>query len=411
MIRRLRLQFVAVTMAAMTLLLLLMLGALNLTVSVISTQQETDMLHSIAARDGHIFNRGTPPNDRGQPQTDSKTPDPRDAIHSFSVRFDKSGEVLEIIAPGEYSSLTDAEMTEIARTAVEHTQQTGRIGGYRYLVEPRDYGTLAVLLDSTQSRSLLRLLLRICLPVALVGVLLLLALTVRLSRWVVRPVSVAFEQQKQFLSDASHELKTPLTIIAASADVLAHEEGTPNKWLTIIGEQVVRMQSLVHDLLRLAEVENAGRVMPLATIDLSRAVLRAALPFESAAFDSGTAFEIDVPDGITTNGNAEALEQMTRILLDNAFKYAGAGGAVSVGLMPSGGRHILTVYNTGAGIPEGDRDRIFERFCRGDASRSRETGGFGLGLAIAKSILDAHGGKIAVESDGAEWTRFVVTLP
>jgi signal transduction histidine kinase len=230
-----------------------------------------------------------------------------------------------------------------------------------------------------------------------------------LSGIIVKPLKEAFESQKQFISDASHELKTPLTVISANADVLEGEIGN-NKWLNYIQDQADRMNVLVNDLLSLSRLENSRRDFVTADFDLSRAITNAALPFECQAFESGKNFVLNIEEGIRINGSEQHIKQMAGIFIDNALKYSKDNGTVRVSLITDDNKAILAVYNTGSGVPEEDVDKLFERFYRSDSSRARSTGGYGLGLAIAKSIIDKHKFKVQVENQEGKSICFVVTM-
>lgn len=225
---------------------------------------------------------------------------------------------------------------------------------------------------------------------------------------ITRPVQEAFEKQKRFISDAGHELKTPISVIAANADVLQSEIGE-NRWLACIQTENRRMEALVKSLLSLSRLEQQARPAHLP-VDLSSAVVGVALAFESAAYEAGKTVDMRVEDGIWCLGDVEKLKQVTAILLDNAIKYASSGGHITLSLAKSHGKCALRVHNDGVCIPKEEQKHVFERFYRADASRSRQSGGSGLGLAIAKAIVDEHKGKIAVESKTEQGTTFTVLL-
>ena len=242
-----------------------------------------------------------------------------------------------------------------------------------------------------------------------VSFILLSVLVVFLSRKSIEPVQKAFEKQKQFISDASHELKTPLTIISANADVLAGEIGD-NKWLNYIQSQAYRMSLLVNDLLNLTRLENNSADMTFSEFNLSQAVLNTALPFECQAFEAHKIFNVDVEKNITIVASERHCKQLFAIFIDNAIKHSDENGEIKVSLKKSGDKKIFSVYNTGSGIRDDEKEKIFERFYRSDDSRSRSTGGYGLGLAIAKSIIDYHKFKLSVENIQGKYIKFIITM-
>ncbi len=235
-----------------------------------------------------------------------------------------------------------------------------------------------------------------------------------LSRWLVRPVEEGWRQQQQFVADASHELKTPLTVLLADADILlARGEDTVDsqrKWVESIREEGLRMKGLVQDLLYLARGDAGQRARPREAVSLSDAVESCVLAFEPVAFEAGLTLDSELTSGLSVLGDGEELRRLGAILLDNACKYCEPGGRITVTLKGDE-RAVLTVHNTGEPIPAEAQAHLFERFYRADAARSRETGGYGLGLSIASAIVEEHRGKIAVRSAPGEGTAFTVTLP
>lgn len=220
---------------------------------------------------------------------------------------------------------------------------------------------------------------------------------------------MAFEKQKHFISDASHELKTPLTIISANADVLSDEIGD-NKWLNYIKSQTERMNVLVNDLLNLTRIENKTADFVCSEFNLSKAIESTALPFECQAFEMQKSLDIDIQEDLMFKGSEDHIKQMTAIFIDNALKYSNDQGKIKITLKAQGDKRILSVFNTGSGIKEDEKEKIFERFYRSDDSRARSTGGYGLGLAIAKSIIDRYKFKISIEIAEGESICFTVTM-
>ena len=257
------------------------------------------------------------------------------------------------------------------------------------------------------------------LQIVVVALVALFGITWWLSGWALRPVERAWEQQRRFVADASHELKTPLAVILANLQILQADESLSDdarSWVESSTDEAHRMQALVGDLLQLARADEtaagvAQGAMRQEDIDLSEMVESAALEFDAIAFERGCALEAHVSEGSHVTGDPEWLDRMVRILIDNACKYASEGSTVAVTLTHTGAHATLSVHNEGTPIAEEDLPHVFERFYRSDKARSREDkGGFGLGLAIAKGIVDAHGGKIAVVSSEEAGTTFTVTL-
>ena len=246
--------------------------------------------------------------------------------------------------------------------------------------------------------------------VSLAALLLLTGVSYWLAGFAVKPVQQAWQEQKQFVSDASHELKTPLTVILSSAELAASEtDGEKSRqYLDNIHAESLRMKDLVEDMLTLARTESGTR-LPEEAVDLSDTVLESALAFEPVAFENGKPMEYTVQPELTVSGRSAQLRQVADILLDNAVKYAEPGSPIQMTLRREGRNAVLWVENRSAPIPPEKLGHLFDRFYRVDESRTGGEG-FGLGLAIARTIVQSHRGSIGCTSSQGV-TRFTVTLP
>ena len=264
-------------------------------------------------------------------------------------------------------------------------------------------------MDSTFEQATLRSLVRVCLLIGAAALLVLFGLSWLLSGFVTRPVARTWQNQQQFLSDASHELKTPLTVILSSADLLkTSAQPEQRQYVDNISVESRRMKALVEDMLTLSRTES-GRAAPFAPLDLSDLVTDAALRFEPVAFEAGHPLQYDIQNGASLSGDRQQLDQLLDILLDNAVKYAAKDAPIRLTLDISGKNAVLAVENPGDPIPPDKLPHLFDRFYRVDDARTG-AGGFGLGLAIAQQIVRRHKGAITAASD-ARATRFTVTLP
>ena len=312
------------------------------------------------------------------------------------------------------SDRADLYRQETLQAFADRVCAEGKTGGrmdtqfYRRIL--REDGTsLLIVLDARLEMQAGLAVLRVTILVAGIACLALSFGAWLLIRKMVRPVEEAFDKQQQFIWDASHELKTPLAVISANADVLEAEIGK-NEYLGYIQSEIRRTDSLVRNLLTLARMDRGTSDRRMAETDLREAVLGVLLPFESTVFEAGRTLESDVQENVRVSGNQEMLQQLTVILLSNALKYSDERGTIRVTLERKNRGAELRVMNTGAGIAAADLERIFDRFYRTDASRNSETGGEGLGLAIAKSIVEIHHGRIRAESVPGESATFIVNL-
>ncbi len=281
---------------------------------------------------------------------------------------------------------------------------------YLFKTKP-EYGAIMVFTDTSSENRQNETLLLTTSVIGAASVILFFLLAIALSFWLIKPVKETFDKQKQFISDASHELKTPIAVISANTDVLEAEIGE-NKWLGYIRSESVRMGELVSELLYLARIDDkTGHKMTLAKFNLTDAVLQTALPFESRMFEEGKKFEVNAQEDITCEGDLSAIKHVLTILIDNAIKYSEEKGEIIVDLKLHSNKKVLSVYNTGIGIKKDKLNKVFERFYREDEARNSQSGGYGLGLAIAAEVVARHHGTIKCESEYGKWVKFIVTLP
>ncbi|MDD7515097.1 ATP-binding protein [Ruminococcus flavefaciens] len=328
------------------------------------------------------------------------------SIDFFIIMADNDGKYL---AMRNNDDMDKEKAQSYINAILNKDTDTGMQDSYQYYQADKPNGHLMVLTDKSYEMDMLKQLKRTTILIGTIALIILSILAYFLSKKSIQPIKTAFNKQKQFVSDASHELKTPLTVISANADVLEGEIGD-NKWLKYIKAQTDRMSILVNDLLNLTRLENNNSDLERRYFNLSKAVVNTALPFECQAFESNKRFEVNVDDDVMLCGSEKHIKQMTAIFIDNALKYSNDGGTVRVTLKKMGDRKLFSVYNTGDGIKEDETEKIFERFYRSDQSRNRATGGYGLGLAIAKSIIDKHKFKVHVMNQPGKSVCFVITM-
>lgn len=325
------------------------------------------------------------------------------------------GDGTAYITGGTYSNLENTELLrDILHTCMDQGREQGTVTAYnlRYLRMNNGFFERIAFVDISMEIASLRSMVHSSLQIGAVSLLALLCVSFLLAWWVTRPVERAWRQQHQFLSDASHELKTPLTVILSNAEMLdaVPLDPRPARWADNIHSEARQMKSLVEEMLTLARADNMVRTCVFSTVSLSDAATDCALLFEPVAFEAGKSLDYS---GITPNlmvsGDTDKLKQAISVLLDNAIKYGAVGAPVVLSVQKLD-RHVkLQVSNQGAPIPLDQLNRLFERFYRADASRGEQSG-FGLGLSIALSIAAEHKGTLRAESDNLS-TRFSLTLP
>ena len=324
----------------------------------------------------------------------------------YTVALSYNGEILEIKnePPTVHS---DDYLKELAKNIVEGNERYGTDDNLAFYKTDKGGYMLVAFMDNTVVNESALTLFRYTLIFGGVALVLFFFLSVFLARKIVNPLEESYQKQKQFISDAGHELKTPVSVVSANAELLSREIGD-NQWLQNIQYENERMGMLVGQLLDLARTENVTPQME--HIDFSRLVAGEALPFESVAFEKGLVLNSNIANGIGVVGNTTQLKQIVSILLDNAIRHSKGGGEVWLSLTKEHGIAKLSVINKGDEIPAEQREQIFERFYRVDTARNGEDKHYGLGLAIAKAIATSHKGYIEVGCfDG--FVEFKVQIP
>ncbi|WP_413374058.1 sensor histidine kinase [Paenibacillus taichungensis] len=364
-------------------------------------------------------NSGNPPSDaqgNGAPGGDPNSPPARSV--SFMIKTDSEWKLTETHSKFDMEDTFYPEALQKVDKVDNVDRKTGQFTldgtNWAYVIDPSSEGHMIVFIDVTAQQGILT---NLIYTFAIVGLIMLIVIYF-LSRYFanrsITPVKEAFEKQKQFIADASHELKTPLAIINTNTDVLlANREDTIEnqaKWLHYIKSETERMSGLTNDLLYLTQIDDSRSSMIHAKFNMSDAVETIILTMEAVIFEKNISLDYSIEPQLMVHGNSEQIKQVILILLDNAVKYSRAKGSVNVSLKKQNNDVVLAVSNTGEGIAAEHLDRIFDRFYRTDASRARKHGGHGLGLAIARSIVEQHKGEIYARSVVGEGATFYVRL-
>ena len=399
MIRRLRIQFVAIIMALLTLLLGSVIGLIYHFTRQSLVKESCDTMDTLASSPFQLA------------RLDEATG--RVNLPYCMLQVSKYGEIMA--TNGGYYDLSDEDfLQELIAVTYSSSDMQGEIPQYnlrygRYLLQS---GQRLVFVDTTSEQATLHALLRNGLLLGAASLVLFFGVSVLLARRMVRPVERAWQQQKQFVADASHELKTPLTVITTNAELLDSPD-YPSETKSQLSANILtmsrQMRGLVESLLDLARLDQGRKMPEHSPVELSKLVSDAVLPFEALFFEKDLTLETQIAPDLTVHGSPAQLRQVVEILLDNAQKYADVPGIVRVTLARQGRHARLCVADTGAPLSPEDCKNIFKRFYRLDESRSRD-GSFGLGLSIAQSIVNAHHGKIWCESKSGLNT-FCVELP
>ena len=491
MLKKLRRKFIAIAMLSVSIVLIAIVGTINIA-NYISTNESLDARLKLIAGNGGTFpdllERGSmgeegnttdestnketptlkePPSGRTdvQPPEDMNQADLKDDnlkendlkrhgispesqfdTRYFTVTINSKGEV-ENIDTSKIASVSSENAAGYAKKLWESGKKGDGKSGFaencKYLTVDEDGSTMYIFLSCQRELSTIKTYILASVGISVFGLLVVFVMIYFFSGKILKPVSESYEKQKRFITDASHEIKTPLTIIDANTEVIEMMEGE-NEWTSSTRKQVARLTSLTEKLVFLSRMEEEATKLEVLEFSLSDAILDTAEPFKAVAGTKGKKLTIDVIDGILYTGDEKTIRQLVSILLDNAIKYSGCSSVscengninkknlnettqtqnncvttidpapeIELTMSPSGKNRIITVWNTvddTANIKKGRQDMLFERFYRTDASRNSKTGGFGIGLSAAYAIVKAHKGKITAESKDGQSIKFTIVL-
>ena len=325
----------------------------------------------------------------------------------FTVEIEKN--VVTKIHTKNNPAVNDADAFKYASEVFGAEEGFGYINNYMYHLTRKGDITRIAFIDFQKELDDAVTVASVSLLVGFITVMLILIPVYWLSKWAIKPIAENMKKQKQFITDAGHELKTPIAIISANTEVLEMCEGE-NEWLTSIKNQTERMSDLVRNLVTLAKADESKIKRQTAKFNLSEAVSDTASGFETSAKHAGRNFAVNVVPDIYFRGEESEIRQLISILCDNAIKYSDEQGIISLNLYKSGKSIVIDMYNTCEHVDPDSVNRIFDRFYRADESRSRETGGYGIGLSIAKAIVTRHKGKIRAFTNGTTAITFKIIL-
>lgn len=405
MIKKLRQKFILISMFSLTFVIAIIIGIINIH-NYSSIVKRADEKLGLIINNNGIFprekdNKIMPPDNKMSPEAPFET-------RYFSVTFNNNGEVIKVNID-RIAAIDELSAESYATSLYNNSKTKGFFKNYRYQSKTKDTETLYVFIDCQHDLITFREFLYASLLFSLIGITTIFLLVFFSSKIILKPISESYEKQKHFITDASHELKTPLTVIDASADVLEMEVGE-NEWITSIKDQVTRLTKLTEDLLMLSRMNETNRVI-FTDFSLSEVLEDSIKRFESVAISQGKTIETNIPNNISYNGEINMISQLFSILLDNALKYTNEKGLIKVSLSETEKNKKIVFYNTCENIEIGNHDYLLERFYRKDSSRNSNTGGHGIGLSIAKSIIDNHKGKINIKSDDGKSITITITLP
>lgn len=399
MIRKLRVKFVCILMSVIMLIVGVVLGVVIHFTAANMEMRSVSMMRAIADSPFRLGSLGIVSEEVRLP--------------FFTVKVSSRGNI--ITANSGYFDVSDWEFLQaIVSAALDSDKEIGELKEYnlRFLISPSLGGCNIVFSDTTNEEDTLETMLRNCLIIFLGAMVVFLGISILLSYWAVKPVQTAWDQQKQFVADASHELKTPLSVILANAELLKQEDISRidhNHFADNVLTTAYQMRGLVENLLEMAKADNGTMKMQFDHVNFSQIVNDALLSFQFLYEEQSLGLRSSVQEEVYIHGSEQHLYQVMDVLLDNALKYSDPQGMVSIDLVKNGKNCVLTVASPGEPISKEDLKNIFKRFYRIDKARARN-GSSGLGLSIAETIVKSHRGKIWAESSG-RFNTFFVQLP
>lgn len=428
MIRKLRRKFIQITMTSVFAVLFLIIAAIN-GVNIYQNNKSTDSITQMLFENDGAFRKDAltpetnlPAADMSRPQPPQKEDNFSDRFHNrkelpfstrfFTIRLDFSREILSYDL-SSIASVNPADLDGFAETILDRGKQVGWVQTYRYRLEETNNGYFIIVMEATMMRSSILSVLAITLTVGLFAFLIVFALVALFSKRAILPISETYDKQRQFITDASHELKTPLTVIAANTEILSLTYGE-NEWCEGILRQSGHMRSLINQMIQMSKLDEGKQTLVFENFNLSDAVYDTALSFSSVAAARNLTLETDIAPEIFFCGNETALRQVVAILTDNAVKYCDEKGRILVSLKQTSGNFgreklSLCVRNTFCGAAALNTGKLFERFYRADQAHTAGNS-YGLGLSIAKSIVEHHRGKIEAVNVNGEEIAFSITF-
>lgn len=451
MIERIRKRFIYVTIASVMVALLLIMGAFNF-MSFRSMRVNADLLLNLMVENGGDFPDRIPdeykgimgefsnaasligeedrggngvrldadaqiPEQEGSPQQgghfrtfSAVTDETPYETRYFSVILDEEGTTTSVNT-GRIASVTTEDASRYAKSLKSMgATGSGFLGVYRYRVQKTDNGTMYLFLDCSSDLYNSIYMCILSLMIGLAALILISLLVVLFSKRAIRPIEESYDKQRKFITNAGHELKTPLAIIDSCTEVLEMTDGE-NKWTEGIHEQVGRLTTMTAELISMAKMAESDVELNKRDLDLSELCQETLEPFGLMAEEQGLGYVLNIAPDIPFFGNEQTLKQLCSILADNAVKYAVPGTTIYMTLKKKGRRLHLSSDNVAEGIRKGNRSELFERFYRGDTSHSQEKKGYGIGLSMAQTITELHNGRISALSEDGERLKIIASFP
>ena len=408
MLKKMRWRFVWAAMAVFSVVMAVLAGVILLASYGITAERQDKIIEDIYQYEQRP---GKPADDRRFPEIDHpgrQQPEFEYTTRFFIVYCDPAGKAVRV-SKDFISSVTEEKAREYAEILLQKEKHAGYYDHFRYRIYETEWGRMVIFLNSDMETLFLRTLFFISVLVIAAGLLAAFPLIILLSKRAIRPYARNIERQKRFITDAGHELKTPITSVSTSLDVLEMLHGE-DEWTKNIRKQTAWMTKLVANLITLSRLDEEIPFPEREEFSLSDAAWETAQPFAAMAEAKGIKYTQKIEEGLRYTGDRAAIQQMISILLDNAVRYSDENGKICLDVYEKHGKRFIEVFNTCEIDDITELDHLFDRFYRPDASRSRNTGGSGIGLSIARATAEAHGGRITAESPDGKTILFKAIL-
>ena len=418
MLKKLRRKFIAIAMLSVSIVLIAIVGTINIA-NIISTSGSLDARLALIADNGGTF-PDMRPDDGNKPSPQKEKPVTNDlekhgiSLESpfetryFTVTIREDGTV-ERIDVKNIASISSDTAEEYAKELYQKGKTSGFFSGYKYMTVEKNGSTMYIFLNCQREISTMKTYILASTGISAFGLVIVFVMIYFFSGKVLKPVSESYEKQKRFITDASHEIKTPLTIIDANTEVLEMIEGE-NEWTKSTRKQIARLTSLTEKLVFLSRMDEEATRLEKEPFSLSDAITDTIDSFIAVARTKEKQLQTDIAEHVDYVGDEKTIRQMISLLLDNAIKYSSEHGMIRITLKTSGKNKIITVWNTTDQIKKGKQDILFERFYRMDESHNSKTGGFGIGLSVVYAIVKAHKGRITARSEDGNSILFTIIL-
>lgn len=420
MIKTLRRRVVIYTLLSVALVLFLIMGVINV-VNFVRIDRSSDNILQYLAENGGEFPR-MPEFEREDGQKIDQKNDPGRGrggrmdmtaetpyeTRYFTVTLNENGSVKEINT-GKIAAVSSSDAIQMVSKALSSGKESGYDGYYKYLKKTSDGEQLFIFIDCNRDLTSFWSLLRISLLVAVFAMIAISILVILLSPRMIKPIAESYAKQKEFITNAGHELKTPMAVIESCTEVIEMQSGE-TKWTAGIREQIKKLTGLTGRLVALAKMDEGADNLVMTELDLSQLAEETLDGFRLASEQQERALETQIEPGIMVKGNKESLGELISILADNALKYGDPKEPITFSLTKQGKKVLLIQENSAEGLKPGNYEKLFDRFYRGDTSHSSEIAGSGIGLSMAQAIVLSHGGSITAESPDGKHLRFTVRL-